>query len=855
MRTVLRGALGLWIAAAALTLAGCPEGETVTDFLDAPRVDITGPATVEAGKTITLMASTSFDAQDGAAVADSGYTWTSTAAAFATVDDAGMVTGVAKGVAVIEATGKTSGIKGSHTVVVFEESTVQPGTPVVIVAGDFVVAAGGTVTLTAATTNGTDSSYAWATSDDTVATVDMAGVVTGVDGGEAIITATGADTGAAGSLGIVVTTEPVEPPPALEPPFLAEWSGSAHADAEAEAFNHWNEDGEIPASCAKCHSQDGYLDFLGVDGSPAGTVDAAAPLGTVVSCQTCHNAGTVALSSVTFPSGAEITGLGSEARCMQCHQGRSSTTQVDAKIAAAAAADDDTVSETLSFQNVHYLAAGATLYGGLAKGGYQYDGQAYDAKNDHVAGLDSCVTCHDSHSLEPKLDACATCHQGVTDTASLAGIRVLGSTGDYDGDGDTEEGIQAEIEGLQATLVAAIQAYGKDKAGAAIVYDAHSYPYFFADANGNGAVDEGESKYASWTNRLLRAAYNYQYSLKDPGAFAHHPKYVIELLFDSITDLNSALAAPVAFAGARSDAGHFDGASEAFRHWDEDGEVSASCSKCHSGPGFQFYTQFGTSAPQEPSNGLACMTCHTDLTTFAVAAVDSVTYPSGKVIEAAGSSSNLCATCHSGREAKASVDAAIAADELGFKNVHYLPAAATLNGADAQVGYEYDGKTYAAKWTHAGGTECISCHAPKGTKHTFDVHDNKAACKGCHGSDDIDSFRLTHAADYDGDAAAEGLKGEIETLTEKLLAQIVASADAAAAPISYDAHAYPYWFGADGKKYAAWTPALMKAAFNYQLSRKEPGAWAHNFAYIAQLLYDSIEDLGGATATAGLTRP
>jgi hypothetical protein len=45
----------------------------------------------------------------------------------------------------------------------------------------------------------------------------------------------------------------------------------------------------------------------------------------------------------------------------------------------------------------------------------------------------------------------------------------------------------------------------------------------------------------------------------------------------------------------------------------------------------------------------------------------------------------------------------------------------------------------------------------------------------------------------------------------------------------------------------------MKASFNYQLSRKEPGAWAHNFDYMVQLLYDGIADLGGNTTT--LTRP
>jgi hypothetical protein len=52
-----------------------------------------------------------------------------------------------------------------------------------------------------------------------------------------------------------------------------------------------------------------------------------------------------------------------------------------------------------------------------------------------------------------------------------------------------------------------------------------------------------------------------------------------------------------------------------------------------------------------------------------------------------------------------------------------------------------------------------------------------------------------------------------------------------------------------------WTADLMKATFNYQLYRVEPGAWAHNFSYIGQLLYDSIESLGGPGAVVGLTRP
>jgi len=48
-----------------------------------------------------------------------------------------------------------------------------------------------------------------------------------------------------------------------------DWWGSAHADATAEAFTHWDEDDppQIPQECAKCHSGPSFIDFLGQDGS------------------------------------------------------------------------------------------------------------------------------------------------------------------------------------------------------------------------------------------------------------------------------------------------------------------------------------------------------------------------------------------------------------------------------------------------------------------------------------------------------------------------------------------------------------------------------------------------------------
>ncbi len=157
-----------------------------------------------------------------------------------------------------------------------------------------------------------------------------------------------------------------------EVPFEQEWLSSAHADAKAEAFRHWDQESppEIPVQCAKCHSAYGFLDFLGVDGSPAGAVDQPAAIGSVIDCVTCHNSATQTMDRVTMPSGVEIAGLGPEARCMQCHQGRASSQDVE-KAIQEAGVEVDQVGEKLSFINIHYYAAAAIKYGTVAKGGYQ----------------------------------------------------------------------------------------------------------------------------------------------------------------------------------------------------------------------------------------------------------------------------------------------------------------------------------------------------------------------------------------------------------------------------------------------------------------------------------------------------
>ena len=429
------------------------------------------------------------------------------------------------------------------------------------------------------------------------------------------------------------------------------------------------------------------------DGSVPGRVDAPAPTQSVVRCTTCHNEAAKALTSVTFPSGATVEGLGPEARCMTCHQGRASGLDVDKAIAAAAPATEDTVSDMLGFLNIHYYPAAATLFAGRAKGGYQYAGQTYDVRFRHVEGYNTCTGCHDPHSTQIKFNECVACHPQATDLAGAQQIRMFSSQNrDYDGDGNVQEGLAIELFGVRDKLLAAMQQYAKER-NVPVCYQGGTYPYFFNDTNNDGQCGAGEvafpNGYKQWTARLVKAAYNYQLATKDPGAFAHNAKYLIQLMFDSITSLNQALVVKVDMAAAvRQDRGHFNGASEAARRWDKDDEISATCSRCHGGSeGFRFYAEYGVGLRvEETANGLDCATCHTSFgKTFDVLAVAQTTFPSGVVRKDPGHD-NLCSNCHSGRAAKATVDAVLASGNLRFSNVHYAPAAGVKQEVRPKLG-------------------------------------------------------------------------------------------------------------------------------------------------------------------------
>ena len=314
-----------------------------------------------------------------------------------------------------------------------------------------------------------------------------------------------------------------------------------HFAGSEEAFRHWDEDGEVEADCARCHSADGLPTYL-KDGTNIST-----DLSNGLQCATCHNDlneyTIYEVEAVEFPSGAVVTSNSPEMNlCMNCHQGRSSTPQVNAYVEGL---EDDAVDDALGFRNVHYFAAGATVFGDDVQGAYQYDDKEYFGLFLHDEGVDSCTGCHNTHQLSVQVEKCSECHDGVETLEDALTIREYDD--DWDGDGNTDEGIAGELDTVATQLYAAIQAYAADTAGTPIVYESHTYPYFFVDTNANGEADPDEAnfgnQYKAWTPRLLKAAYNYQYTQKDPGAYTHNGQYVLQALYDSLEDLGGDVSA------------------------------------------------------------------------------------------------------------------------------------------------------------------------------------------------------------------------------------------------------------------------------------------------------------------------
>jgi len=274
----------------------------------------------------------------------------------------------------------------------------------------------------------------------------------------------------------------------------AQWRNAGHADETAEAFVHYDWSQPNRAVCRQCHSGNGYIDWA--EGFPAAEQDGSFR---VVDCLVCHGAHGVPQSDVllrtfdevTLPTegpDVTLTGLGAQATCYACHNGRR-------------APDDGSLTP-------HYML-GAVMLEGLNGNDF-----GYTLVNSQHTNLEaSCVSCHMSegpaqgepghgklgeHTFAMKvhdpedpdfgaenLSGCnvAACHGGTGPLTTLNRT----AYGDYDGDG-VIEGVQDEVAGLEDLVFPAIEAKGA-------VFLGH-YPYW--DLSGVDPAEEQLVRDAIW---------------------------------------------------------------------------------------------------------------------------------------------------------------------------------------------------------------------------------------------------------------------------------------------------------------------------------------------------------------------
>ena len=266
-----------------------------------------------------------------------------------------------------------------------------------------------------------------------------------------------------------------------------------------------------------------------------------------------------------------------------------------------------------------------------------------------------------------------------------------------------------------------------------------------------------------------------------------------------------------------------------------------ACAKCHTTVGNIDYTSGGT-APYGSTNkkneAITCKACHDDYswTRRSLGAVTlDYNYSAVPVVLPDGGDSGVCFTCHAGRGNMQS-------NRSTRIPPHYFVAAATIYAANTHVGYEFDGKSYAApsyfKHNIAGlqngdtAGPCVACHMKSTNSHKFEVVtkdangritaiNSQAECNKCHtGAYAITAAKLEEeAADF---ASAKALLTALvgNTVTNYKGAAVNPTTTAAVNALS-------------AGDYGAW--------YNMKLMGQEPGIWAHNRFYAKRLIFDSID--------------
>lgn len=318
---------------------------------------------------------------------------------------------------------------------------------------------------------------------------------------------------------------------------VEQWEASPHADP----FKHVSEEEGTNPSCAKCHSPAGFVDQM------KGVAPVRAEIGKLT-CQTCHDPhnlnnfpddahmvriyDTVTLDDSVKPAAPPVvTGAGTSALCMFCHNARRSPPATYAS--GSTLPHESTAADVL-------LGIRASTQVQVVSGGVTNTIASVTLENSAHTTVATCVDCHmaanppagdPNHNLvgdhtfsvrnvetgEENIASCNVCHAGVDTVSSFDHVGQNGE--DFDGDGEVE-GIQSEVEGLRANLEARMLATGLTKSS--------SYP-FWGGYSTNTTL-RAVQRNATWNAWLIE---------RDLSHGVHNAPYTVRLLQWSYTVLST----------------------------------------------------------------------------------------------------------------------------------------------------------------------------------------------------------------------------------------------------------------------------------------------------------------------------
>jgi predicted CXXCH cytochrome family protein len=258
------------------------------------------------------------------------------------------------------------------------------------------------------------------------------------------------------------------------------------------------------------------------------------------------------------------------------------------------------------------------------------------------------------------------------------------------------------------------------------------------------------------------------------------------------------------------------------------------CVKCHTALGF-IDTLEGNSPVRTEYVPINCTTCHDphDATNpHQLRKVADVTLMNGVVVTQGGKG-KLCMNCHISRR---NAETYVTKYASNF-SPHYGTQTDMLAGTNAVA---YGLKLPSSAHLYAVKDACVTCHMQevggadpifthagghtfgmawdRGTADAADDLQMLGVCMECHGP--IKSFDFARQ-DYDGDGITDGVQTEVQHLLDRLLKLLPNN----------------------GVPSASYTPAQLKAVYNYLFVQDDGSRGVHNAAYAVAVLKTSIADL------------